>query len=217
VPRGKQKFTLRRNRKDVFFVFDDNRWSGATGDVTLPPKPLSAVFSRLTRGAYFLKKFDLSKVNYSPTLSVREPYSFLVWTLKKGEEVVFRFTDFVAMSEQICLRTTFSPRIALFCLDRRFFFTTAIGPGVLILLTQGDVTFGDANTKTGPIAAQRLVAWNRGVEFSLDSKRDVWNVYLNDPFIIPNDSLAVSDRREVRRAGVVRRFLKLVKFLVLPW
>ena len=208
---------LRKGRKEPFFLVNNHHWDNTAGDVMLPPpQPFACYFARIANKAYILNRLDLTTVRQSPRLRVKDPAKIVALQLRRGQKVVFRFSDFAGMTSQVRIETTLSPNISLFCLGRRFFYVSATGPGTLLLMAQGEIKAGQ-QLKGVAVAADRLLAFDVTERFKLDSRRNYANIYLNSAYVTPQGALAVSDTRDIPQAGMFGKVWQLVKFLILPW
>lgn len=144
--------------------------------------------------------------------------SSVVWRLKEDEEVFFRMSSAVAMSESISLRTEVSFRFATLCLGQSIY-NYARGPGLLILLCYGGKIAMEPD-RSAPVDPARLLAWNRSASFTLTANISFKSAYL-DPAVISFDGRGAAivdamppDSKAFGSSGGLARFLKS---FILPW
>jgi len=144
------------------------------------PQWRSSIMSRLRFGAWNMSKVVMPLDDDDGiTFNSVEAEHLVDWELKEGEEVVFSYRNFVAMNDNIQLRTVISLRVATLLLGRIVFHTARCtgGPGRLILRTRGKPATADQVRRSIPAA--RLVAWNRYARFSVDSHLTRADIFLN--------------------------------------
>lgn len=144
------------------------------------PQWYASILSRLRFGAWNMSQVRMPLADQNRvTFNSIEGEHLVDWTLEEGEEVVFSYRHFVAMNENIELRTVISLRVATLLLGRIVFHTARCkkGQGRLILRTRGKPATAEQVRQSIPVA--RLVAWNRYAKFSVDSHLTTADIFLN--------------------------------------
>lgn len=144
------------------------------------PQWRASMMSRLRFGAWNMNwaEVPLDETD-GLTFNSIEAEHLVDWEMQEGEEVVFSYRNFVAMNENVRLRTVISLRVATLLLGRIVFHTARCegGPGRLILRTRGKPATAEQVGQSIPAA--RLVAWNRYARFSVDSHLTQADIFLN--------------------------------------
>ena len=112
MPKGQIKkcgdtYTIAGSQKQVYFVSRKYEPSGRPPKFTIPFKGTS-VYRRLKARAYTMNKIDMSRSTGSVQFRAIGSSEFVEWTLKKGEEVVFDYRNFVAISDKVTLKADVS-------------------------------------------------------------------------------------------------------------
>jgi hypothetical protein len=144
------------------------------------PQWRASVMSRLRFGAWNMSRVEMPLDEPEGiTFNSVEAEHLIDWKMQDGEEVVFSYRNFVAMNENVQLRTVISLRVATLLLGRLVFHTARCrgGSGRLILRTRGKPATAEQVRRSIPAA--RLVAWNRYARFSVDSHLTLADVFLN--------------------------------------
>ncbi len=144
------------------------------------PQWYASVLSRLRFGAWNMSQVVMPLADKNRvTFNSIEGEHLVDWSLEEGEEVVFSYRNFVAMNENIELRTVISLRVATLLLGRIVFHTARCknGEGRLLLRTRGKPATAEQVRQSIPVA--RLVAWNRYARFSVDSHLTTADIFLN--------------------------------------
>jgi hypothetical protein len=144
------------------------------------PQWTASALSRLRFGAWSMSKVTMPVASdRGLTFNSIEAEYLVDWHLEDGEEVVFGYRNFVAMNENIELRTVVSLRVATLLMGRIVFHTARCrgGNGRLILRTRGKPATADQVRQSIP--ASRLIAWNRYARFSVDSHLTRRDIFLN--------------------------------------
>ncbi|MEM6638767.1 MAG: hypothetical protein AAF610_02600 [Pseudomonadota bacterium] len=144
------------------------------------PQWTQSWLARLRFGAWHMSRADFPLKDESAlTFNAVEAEHLVDWEMVQGEEVVFRYGNFVAMNANVQLKTVYSLRVSNLLLGRLIWHTARCdgGPGRLILRTRGKpATEAQVNQS---IPAARLIAWNRSATFSIDSHLTPQDVFLN--------------------------------------
>lgn len=139
----------------------------------LLPWPFLSVIPRLVNGCYLmLNKAVAFEVKTPMTAEMGSDVYLVHWRLRPGEEVVFHYKNFFAISENVELLSEVSLRIDTLPLGRLVFSVARCKPGSgtgrLILAVHGKPT--DRGVVTTELS--RLIAWNRNAAFRLSSDRN---------------------------------------------
>lgn len=188
------------------------------------PQWRASLLSRLRFGAWNMSQVRMPlQADNRVTFNSIEGEHLVDWTLEEGEEVVFSYRNFVAMNENIELRTVVSLRIATLLLGRIVFHTARCkkGTGRLLLRTRGKPATAAQVQQSIPVA--RLVAWNRYARFSVDSHLTTTDIFLNgfnlrrtagDNAQSPQGVLIVE--ADARDGGILVGTLRFAKTFLLP-
>lgn len=188
------------------------------------PQWRASLLSRLRFGAWNMSQVRMPLEDENRvTFNSIEGEHLVDWTLEEGEEVVFSYRNFVAMNENIELRTVVSLRIATLLLGRIVFHTARCkkGSGRLILRTRGKPATAAQVQQSIPVA--RLVAWNRYAKFAVDSHLTAVDIFLNgfnlrrtagDDAESPQGVLIVE--ADARDGGILIGTLRFAKTFLLP-
>jgi hypothetical protein len=139
------------------------------------PRPLAAIFTRIANCAWVLNKVDMSKRDSYVGLTVSPPNSLVEWQLKKGERVIFWFSNFGAMSGDLQIDRIVTLSVAGLAFGRMIYYC-AEGPGTLVLRTNNPAIV------SGPKASRSystpcFIAWDTRCQFKIDA-----NLTVNDTF-----------------------------------
>lgn len=188
------------------------------------PQWRSSLLSRLRFGAWNMSQVKMPiEEKDGLTFNAIEAEHLVDWELEEGEEVVFSYRHFVAMNENIQLRTVVSLRVETLLLGRIVFHTARCvgGPGRLILRTRGKPA--TAKQVQQSIPAARLVAWNRYAKFSVDSHLTKADMFLNG-FNLKRSKGSTPDdpqgilivEADARDGGILVGTLRFAKNFLLP-
>jgi uncharacterized protein (AIM24 family) len=145
------------------------------------------------------------------------------WEMVEGEEVIFSYGNFVAMNENVELRTVVSLRVASLLMGRLVFHAARCtgGPGRLVLRTRGRPATAKQVRQSIPVT--RLVAWNRYAQFSVDSHLTRTDVFLNGFNLRRSDTRNDTEPQgiliveaDARDGGVLFGTLRFAKHFLLP-
>ncbi|MEP1740550.1 MAG: hypothetical protein ABJI60_20130 [Kangiellaceae bacterium] len=188
------------------------------------PQWRSSLLSRLRFGAWNMSQVKMPiEEKDGLTFNAIEAEHLVNWELEEGEEVVFSYRHFVAMNENIQLRTVISLRVETLLLGRIVFHTAKCigGPGRLILRTRGKPATAEQVRQSIPAA--RLVAWNRYAKFSVDSHLTKADMFLNG-FNLKRSKGSTPDdpqgilivEADARDGGILVGTLRFAKNFLLP-
>jgi len=144
------------------------------------PQWRSSLLSRIRFGAWNMNRVDMPLDDKRGlTFNAIEAEYLVDWQMEEGEEVIFSYGNFVAMNENVELRTVISLRVASMLMGRFIFHAARCkgGPGRLILRTRGKPATAEQVRQSIP--ASRLIAWNRYARFSVDSHLTRADIFLN--------------------------------------
>ncbi|MGD8576672.1 MAG: hypothetical protein PVG13_06265 [Thiohalophilus sp.] len=144
------------------------------------PQWRSSLLSRVRFGAWNMNRIAMPlEDDKGITFNAIEAEYLVDWQMEEGEEVIFSYGNFVAMNENIELRTVISLRVATMLMGRFIFHTARCkqGNGRLILRTRGKPATAEQVRQSIP--ASRLIAWNRYARFSVDSHLTRADIFLN--------------------------------------
>ncbi len=178
------------------------------------PQWKSAILARIFTRNYPMNKVVLSSRPEEVHFKAMGSHEFVEWDIREGEEVVFHFKNFVGMSEGIKISAVVSLRLTSL-LFGRMIFTTAKGPGKLILLTKGEpITNGQASANAS-IATSRIVAWQKNTRFNVESELNLIDVFMSGIYLKKKEDdliLIDADVKGPSKNGIVR----FIKNFILP-
>lgn len=165
----------------VFYVSRKFQGVGRPPKLAIP-QPLRAPIARILHRATAMNKVVFADGSSPVSYTAKPGSQFVVWHLRPDEEVVFDFHHFVAMEEGVKISTLISVRLSTLLLGR-FIFSTATGPGQLILLTEGraDITGRDGSGDSLP--PDRLVCMHRDARLNVDSELGLVDIYFSDAYV----------------------------------
>lgn len=207
------QYTIPSNSTEDFFTSRSFEPSGR------PPKFSIPQFTNVLLGRLFTSNYAMNHIVmrnrkgavYYHALGGTE---FVEWTLEPNEEVIFHFKNFVAMSEGIKLSTTLSFRLTSLLLGR-LRFTTAKGPGKLVLLTKGRPVTSEERKGNASVPVSRIIAWQKNTEFHVHSELNVVDVFLSGIYLQkkPSDLIIIdADEKGNAKSGIS----KFIKSFLLP-
>lgn len=188
------------------------------------PQAFASALSRIRYGAWNLSRIPMPCDDEKGLTFNSVQADYLVdWQLQEGEEVVFSYRNFVAMNENVELRTIVSLRVSSLLLGRFVFHAARCkgGPGRLILRTRGRPATAEQVRRSIPMS--RLIAWNSFARFSVDSHLTHADVFMNG-FNLRRSEYAGDDRpkgiviveADARDGGVLFGTLRFAKHFLLP-
>lgn len=188
------------------------------------PQWRSSLLSRLRFGAWNMNRVNMrTRDELGLTFNAVEAEYLVDWEMEEGEEVIFSYGNFVAMNENVELRTVISLRVATMLMGRFIFHTARCknGSGRLILRTRGKPATAEQVRQSIP--ASRLIAWNRYARFSVDSHLTRADIFLNGFNLCRSDN--DEDERpqgiivveaDARSGNVMVGTLRFAKHFLLP-
>lgn len=187
-------------------------------EMNWPPQPHRCLLGRLRAGHFFMSKATVKKgsVASPPRLSVEKPKSLVVIALRSGQRVVFRLKDLVGFSDGVLLASKYSAHTATNFLRLKRFYTTAQGPGHLVLLAVGEVAVLDEAAKA---SSSDLLAWDVRASFSLDQASTGVGMWINDPrlHIRTSQRSAVAQSTEEHGTRISCKLWRLLRFVAISW
>lgn len=188
------------------------------------PQPGASLLSRLRFGAWNLAHVPMPcDDERGVTFNSVQADHLVDWEMVEGEEVIFSYGNFVAMNENVELRTVVSLRVASLLMGRFVFHAARCtgGPGRLVLRTRGRPATAKQVRQSIPVT--RLVAWNRYAQFSVDSHLTRTDVFLNGFNLRRSDGQGGSEPQgilvveaDARDGGVLFGTLRFAKHFLLP-
>lgn len=148
------------------------------------PQPLHAPVARLLHRSMSMNRVDLRPGDGAVSCTTTRGAEFVEWRLADGEQVVFDFAHFVAMSQDIAISTLISTRLSTLLLGR-IVFSVATGPGTLVLMTRGRAEVTGLEGAAESLPPERLVAMHAGTRLHVDSELGLVDVYLSTAHVRP--------------------------------
>jgi hypothetical protein len=179
------KLVISRSEPAVYFFSRRYQGLGRPPKFALP-QPFGAPIARLCHGATAMNRVtftgaaDEGPVSYS----ARQGAHFVVWKLREREQVIFDFRHFVGMEATVRVSTLISPRVSSLLLGKMIF-STATGPGELILNTEGRAEVTGREGAGLSLPPDRLVAMHRHARLHADSELGMIDVYFSDAYVRP--------------------------------
>lgn len=213
IVRHGTEYTIPIDHKEAYYISRNYQPTGRAPKFSIPFWTTSFV-ARIKANAYAMNEVEVRE-NNTETVDFRSlaGAEFVEWNLKEGEEVVFSYDQFVAMTENITLESLISLRLTSMLFGRTFFMV-AKGPGKLVLQTKGKPIANDDEYLVRSVPIERLVAWQKSTQFSVDSELNILDIYLSSLYLKrTNEDLLIVDADEAvgqGKAGLmrfVRRFL----------
>lgn len=218
-PHG-QVFTIPRDHAEAFYV---SRW-GVTLEGPPPARrrPLGFRFpiARILAFRWSMNRIEGNRHNdqdeFDAELKVDEPAEIVTWTLKEEERVIFRFSDFIGMSEDVRVRRITSLSITTLVLGRMIFYA-AEGPGTLILRTTAAARVSPQEAAGRPAPMPKLVAWSSGSSFAIHAALTRIDTFFSGYNLrISEGDSVVWDSSTKRGDGPGKGILRFVSSFLLP-
>ncbi|WP_281990757.1 AIM24 family protein [Aquimarina aggregata] len=202
-----------KNTKKDYYISRSFEPGGRAPKFSLP-QWRSAILARVFTRNYAMNKVVMNSKPEEVHFKAMGSHEFVEWEIKGGEEVVFHFKNFVGMSDGIKIAAVVSLRLTSL-LFGRVIFTTAKGPGKLILLTKGEpITTGQTEANTS-IATSRILAWQKNTRFNVESELNLVDVFMSGIYLKKKDDdliLIDADVKGPAKNGIVR----FIKNFILP-
>ena len=149
----------------------------AVANVSLP-QPATGLLGRILSGRYVLGRLDGSRLPVGgASVVVNAPSKLVSWELGVGEEIIVRYEDLVAFSATVGLATEINLSIQA-TLFGRFVFHKAIGPGTVVMQTEGEAVAGRQRDAAESRRSTSLKAWELPAGFQIQSNLNWRGVYL---------------------------------------
>lgn len=159
---------------------------------------------------------DPADHEFDAHLKVDEPAELVSWRLREGEQVVFRFQDFVGMGETVKVRRVASLSITTLILGRMIYYV-AEGPGLLILRTTAAARISSDPEAQRPAPMPKLVAWAANTCFGILAAQTTVDTFLSGYNLKTGASDTVIWDTSTRRGnGPGTGILRFVKSFLLP-
>lgn len=191
------------------------------GKRTVVPQPLSAPLARMLHWKWALHRG--TRVGNAP-IRFTQPGGQMgvVWKMKAGEEIVFRYGDLLGFSENVKLGTAISLQLSTLLFGRYVYHTARSegGPGLLLLSIKGQVEATQDAVEAFPL--ERLIAWNKHTKFRITDERTFGAVF-KDGFIVQSvrrrgtPSGLVLVGAPLSRTALVQGTVRFVKVFVVPF
>lgn len=176
------------------------------------PQPLGAPIARLLHHATVMNRVDMRPGDGPVRYTATQGAHFLKWQLGDGEVVLFDVRNFVGMSSTIKLSTLISTRLSTLLLGK-FIFSSARGPGDLILLTEGRAEIAEVSGKVDSLPPEQLVAMHLDTRMHIESEQGPIDIYLSTAYVQPAGGgriIVDVDRQNTAATGLSRFFLHFI-------
>ncbi|WP_095588643.1 hypothetical protein [Actibacterium ureilyticum] len=176
--------------------------------------------ARIVSGTWAMNRIDGDRAGqedeFDADLKVDEPAELVVWRLAPGERVVFRFADFVGMSDGMRVRRISSLSITTLILGR-VIYHAADGPGTLILRTTAAARISTDDDGARPAPMPKLVAWGAETHFGVLAALTTVDTFLSGYNLkVGSGDRVVWDTSTRRGDGPGTGILRFVKSFLLP-
>lgn len=214
LKKTKNQYTINpKLNKEDFYVSRSFEPSGRAPKFSLPQWK-AAVVARILSGNYAMNKIIMKSKPELVHFKAMGSHEFVEWDIKEGEEVIFNFKNFVGMSSGIKISAIISLRLTSL-LFGRFIFTSAKGPGKLILMTKGEPITADDSKANASVATSRILAWQRNTRFNVESELNIVDVFMSGIYLKKKEGdlvLIDADHKGKAKNGIVR----FIKSFLLP-
>ena len=206
-------YTIPAGFPEVFYVSKKFVPTGRAPKLAVP-QPLVSTVRRLVTGTLFMNEIAV-RPNHPEPVDFRSTAGaeFVEWTIGEGEEVVFTYDHLVAFSGGVKLSSHLSLRLTTLLLGRPFFYL-ARGPGRLVLITKGTPLLTGKKQATRSVSAGRVVAWQRPVEFSVQSETNLVDIYFSSLYLQRSSPeyvlIDADDGRTRHKTGLFRFVLRFL-------
>ncbi len=218
-------FSQNLNKKTWYATIDSALRYEIDGIISIP-RPLTLIFKRLPN-RYFLFRYSEADGKQSIEAHADGLTRFIKIKLKEGQSTCFNFSNLVAFSDDLTLNTIVSLKLKAF-FQSQFFFSTASGPGELIVRTTSGKPEIMPAKEIKPSDPRDLVVFDLNGRYSLLADLNPLSVYFLGHRIVPDNSTAVIRQSPDNKssfssqATAVRRTLYLLLPLtfitiILPW
>ncbi|NER16337.1 AIM24 family protein [Spongiivirga citrea] len=207
------QYTIPASGNQGFYVSRSYEPSGRAPKFSIPQWN-AAFIARLFSGNYAMNHIKMQEADSSVYFRAMGGQEFVEWDLADGEEVIFNFKNFVGMSDDIKISAVISMRLTSLLLGR-IIFTTAKGPGKLVLMTTGKPIISDERKAEASVAVSRILAWQRNTKFQVESEVNVVDVFMSGIYLRkqPDDLILIdADVKGKAKSGIV----KFIKNFLMP-
>ncbi len=174
-------YTIPQEEEGVYYFARKFQPQGKPPSYSLP-QPLKCPITRFFHNMIAMNKIAKKTGEHEVSFTLTRGESFIEWDMKEGETVVFGFKNFVGMSETVTLATLISARIPAILLGH-LIFSTATGPGKLILTTKGRPKVAEFEDSSPSLPPDRLVAWQLDTRFHVESELNLIDLYMSSAYV----------------------------------
>jgi len=207
------QYTIPISGNQNFYVSRSYEPSGRAPKFSIPQWN-AAFVARLFSGNYAMNHIKMKEADTSVYFRAMGGKEFVEWDLADGEEGIFNFKNFVGMSDDIKISAVISMRLTSLLLGR-IIFTTAKGPGKLILMTTGRPIISDERKAEASVAVSRILAWQRNTKFQVESEVNLVDVFMSGIYLKKQQDdliLIDADVKGKAKSGIV----KFIKNFLIP-
>ncbi|MFP2994995.1 AIM24 family protein [Spongiivirga sp. MCCC 1A20706] len=207
------QYTIPISSNQDFFVSRSYEPSGRAPKFSIPQWN-KAFIGRIFTGNYAMNHIKMDQADTSVYFRAMGGKEFVEWELAEDEEVIFNFKNFVGMSANIKISAVISMRLTSLLLGR-IIFTTAKGPGKLVLMTTGKPIISDERKAEASVAVSRILAWQRNTRFQVESEVNLVDVFMSGIYLKkqPSDLILIdADVKGKAKSGIV----KFIKNFLMP-
>jgi hypothetical protein len=215
-PKGKirkcgDSYTISPEEERAFYVSRKYEPSGHPPRFVVPFKKTS-ILPRVKSNTYFMNKIEMHGRNKAVHFRAIGSQEFVEWNLEEGEEVTFDLKDLVAMSDTLKLKSVINFRITTLILGK-LFHKVVVGPGKLVLMTEGRPIISGEESSEASLAQNRIVAFSKGTRFEIDSQINLADVYMSGFYLqkMPSDLIIIdADAHGKPSLGLIQYVKKLI-------
>ena len=219
LPNGEIKkcgdsYTIPASDNQTYYISRIFEPSGRPPSFSIPYRSTS-ILPRLKSRRYTMNRVNMKGKGSSVRFRAIGSCEFVEWAIKEGEEVVFDYKNFVAISGTVKLKSVRNLRITTLILGK-LFYKVAQGPGKLILMTQGRPIASGEQSSNASVPQNRILAWNVGTKFDIDTEMRLGDIYLSGFYLqkMPGDLVLIdADARGKANLGLIQ----YVKGLIWPF
>lgn len=212
VTTGNQ-YNITENATEDFYISRTFEPAGRAPKFALPQWS-KGIFSRLLTRNYTMNHVVMKDRKEPVHFRAVGSTEFVEWNLKEGEVVIFKYANFVGMTENVQLSRIVSLRLTSLLMGQ-FIFSTAKGPGKLILLTQGKSTLPTDEKSKASVATSRILAWDKNARFHVESELSIMDVFMSSIYLKKKADDVVlidADVRGPAKSGIVQ----FIRHFILP-
>lgn len=207
------QYTIPAQETSNYFVSRTYEPSGRAPKISLP-QITKAILARIFTRNFLMNKIVMDNRDEPVYFRSIGSQEFVEWEIQEGEEIIFHFSNFVGMSENLQLSAIISFRLSSLLMGR-IIFTSAKGPGKIILLTQGKpAVTGDPKAEAS-VATSRILAWDKNARFHVESELNIFDVFLSGIYLKkkPEDIVLIdADAKGKAKSGIAQ----FIKHFLLP-